>query len=311
MEKQQYLDTVVKPIMENIVFQLVCERPENPAEFIINSLMKSANISTDPLSKTEKHELKKLRKQIYKYRKLEPNENKQNYKEDSEEEQDVVKEVSPQKQVVTTTGKQKHRSGVSAEAYGTFNPKKDFVPKFIKKNEDQIQRIKNKILQSFIFSNVEPKDVNVIIDAMEEKIFQDGEHVIKQGENGECLYIIESGDLDCFKRFTVGGENKFLKTYHPGESFGELALLYNAPRAASIVSKTKSILWALDRETFNNIVKESARKMREQYETFLKSCEVFSSVDTYELGQICDALKPCYFKEGDFVIKEVIKSYIG
>lgn len=43
----------------------------------------------------------------------------------------------------------------------------------------------------------------------------------------------------------------------PGDSFGELALLYNAPRAASIRAKTNCTLWALDRETFNNIVKEA------------------------------------------------------
>jgi len=50
----------------------------------------------------------------------------------------------------------------------------------------------------------------------------------------------------------------YLKTYKPGEAFGELALLYNAPRAASIKAKTDAILFSLDRETFNNIVKQSA-----------------------------------------------------
>jgi cAMP-dependent protein kinase regulator len=50
----------------------------------------------------------------------------------------------------------------------------------------------------------------------------------------------------------------YLKTYEPGESFGELALLYNAPRAASIKAKTSTNLYELDRETFNNIVKDAA-----------------------------------------------------
>lgn len=48
-----------------------------------------------------------------------------------------------------------------------------------------------------------------------------------------------------------------MKEYHPGELFGELALLYNAPRAATITTLTNSILWSLDRVTFSHIVKDS------------------------------------------------------
>jgi cAMP-dependent protein kinase regulator len=62
------------------------------------------------------------------------------------------------------------------------------------------------------------------------------------------------------KVFVKGDPPTHLKVYQPGESFGELSLLYNAQRAASIKAKTDSVLFALDRATFNNIVKESAIK---------------------------------------------------
>jgi len=51
-----------------------------------------------------------------------------------------------------------------------------------------------------------------------------------------------------------------LKTYKAGESFGELSLLYNAPRAATIKATSKSVCFALDRATFNNIVKDASVK---------------------------------------------------
>ena len=129
--------------------------------------------------------------------------------------------------------------------------------------------------------------------------------VIKQGADGDNLYVVDSGQLDCFKTFKKGEDAKFLKTYQPGESFGELALLYNAPRAATIKAKTDSVLFELDRECFNHIVKEAAMKKREKYDNFLQSVEIFSTMDPYERGQIADALKPVKFVKVDYVVKHV------
>lgn len=60
----------------------------------------------------------------------------------------------------------------------------------------------------------------------------------------------------------IEGEDKYLKTYKKGEAFGELALMYNAPRAATIKSKTDGTLFALDRITFSQIVKQAAIRKR-------------------------------------------------
>lgn len=63
-------------------------------------------------------------------------------------------------------------------------------------------------------------------------------------------------------------------------------------------------MWTLDRETFNNIVKEAAVKKRERYENFLKQVEILKEIDPYELSQICDALKSVKVKKDDFIIKQ-------
>lgn len=64
------------------------------------------------------------------------------------------------------------RAAVSAEAYGQFNKKEDFTPIVVPKSDDQKHRIKVRILQSFLFQNLEPKDLGIVIDAMEEKTFK-------------------------------------------------------------------------------------------------------------------------------------------
>lgn len=84
------------------------------------------------------------------------------------------------------------------------------------------------------------------------------------------MFVLESGALDCTKVFAGNTEPTFLKEYKPGEGFGELALLYNAPRAATITSKNDYVCWKLDRDTFNNIVKDAASRKREKYDNFLQ-----------------------------------------
>lgn len=80
-------------------------------------------------------------------------------------------------------------------------------------------------------------------------------------------------------------------------------MLYNAPRAATIKAKKDSILFALDRATFNNIVKDAAVRKREKYEEVLKNIDLLASMDPYERTHVCDGLKAEKYKEGDYVIK--------
>jgi cAMP-dependent protein kinase regulator len=196
----------------------------------------------------------------------------------------------------------KIRGSVCAEVFGTFNKKEDFVARVISKSDDQIEMIKSRILNSFIFTELDEKDLITVIYAMEEVQFKKGDTIIKEGDDGDCLYIIESGELDCYK--VIKNENKLIKTYLQGETFGELALLYNAPRAATIIAKDMCILWALDRATFNHIVKSSAIKRRENHYKFLKSIEIISSLDDYEISQLSDALKTKKYKAGEYIIRQ-------
>lgn len=82
-----------------------------------------------------------------------------------------------------------------------------------------------------------------------------------------------------------------MKTYKTGEAFGELSLMYNSPRAATIVSKQQGVLYKLDRQTFRNIVQEAAMNKRSYYRKILSSVDILAEMDSYEKDQICDSLK--------------------
>lgn len=211
----------------------------------------------------EKIELENLRKEMARYKKKYAKEDEEmavhsesEEDEDDKEEQDKVDlMIQQRKSQVAGRGQ---RASVSAEVYGMFNKKENFVARVVEKTQDQKERIMNKVMQSFLFNSLDDKELNTVIMAFDEKRFVKGDHVITQGEQGDVLYLIESGTLNCSKVFKKEEGEKFLKVYYPGEAFGELALLYNAPRAATIVANEDCILWALDRETFNHIVKDAA-----------------------------------------------------
>lgn len=161
-----------------------------------------------------------------------------------------------------------------------------------------------KLSMSFMFSSLDEREQEIVIDAMEERIAVANEKIIVEGDLGDCLYVVGSGTLTCTKVFQQGQDPTFLKTYQPGEAFGELALLYNAPRAATITATEECQLWKLDRDTFNHIVKGSATRKRELYESFLTKVELFSTMEPYERSKLCDAFKKLSFKSGEMIIKE-------
>lgn len=162
------------------------------------------------------------------------------------------------------------RMSVSAEVFGKFNRKEDYVPPVHPKTEEQIAAIKSRIEGNFMFDSLNPVDTKAIIDAIVPTQWKAGDMIIRQGDDGDNFYVVENGTLTCTKQFNPGEDEKFLKEYTPGESFGELALLYNAPRAATIVANTGDVqLWSLDRNTFNNIIKTAVQKKREKYDHFL------------------------------------------
>lgn len=67
-------------------------------------------------------------------------------------------------------------------------------------------------------------------------------------------------------------------TYDNSGSFGELALLYNMPRAASVKAITQGALWAMDRHTFRRIILKSAFKKRKMYEQLIESVPMLKAL---------------------------------
>lgn len=116
------------------------------------------------------------------------------------------------------------------------------------------------------------------------------------------LFIVCSGQYECTK--FINGSEKYLKTYYSGEAFGQLSLMYNAPRAATINCVKPGVLFGLDRPTFLGIVQEAAMKRRNYINQIISKVGIFADIQPYEKEQLCDALKSEDVGEGEYVVRQ-------
>lgn len=224
--------------------------------------------------------------------------------EDSEDEEgDQVEEL--QAKPTASLGKTGPRMSVSAEVFGKFNIEKEYIPPVHKKSPEDMQAIKSRMAQNFMFNSLNPKDEKAILLAVVPVTKQKGDVIIQEGDDGDNFYLLERGALDCTKVLKEGEAPTFLKEYAPGESFGELALLYNAPRAATITCKSEDcLLWSMDRNTFNAIIKTAVQKKREKYDQFLDKVEILKCMQKNERSKLADAFKEEWFEDTDYIIKQ-------
>mmetsp|Transcript_76412 Transcript_76412/g.212261 ORF Transcript_76412/g.212261 Transcript_76412/m.212261 type:complete len:377 (+) Transcript_76412:137-1267(+) len=194
------------------------------------------------------------------------------------------------------------RQSVSAEAYGAWNPQKVFEPPVHEKTEEQKLRLQRILSECFLFARLEAKDLDIVSLAMQRVEFAASSRIITEGADGEHLFVIEEGSPVCKK--LVDGAEQVVKQCVPGDVFGELALLYNAPRAATVNATDRCVAWRLDRETFNHILRDSATKRLTLREGFLANVTILMSLEPYERMQLADLLQTETFKMNDFVIEQ-------
>jgi cAMP-dependent protein kinase regulator len=205
------------------------------------------------------------------------------------------------------------RTSVSAESLNpTASLNDNWSPPFHAKSEEQLGRLKKSIQGNFLFSHLDDEQTSQVLGALVEKVIPaKGIKVITQGDQGDFFYVVEKGSFDIYINPAGSlqpgpeGLGKKVATIASGGSFGELALMYDAPRAATVVSaESACTLWALDRITFRRILMDSTYQRRRLYEKFLEEVPILSTLTKYERSKIADALETQKYPAGTTIIKE-------
>ena len=189
----------------------------------------------------------------------------------------------------------------------------DLESLFTEKTAEEKESIDEAIRASVMFQNITDDQRELIYKAMEPMPVKEGQMIIKQGTVGDRFYIVDEGRFEvrivpenqkaeedavgnCVHVYEGSREN------HSHPSFGELALMYSAPRAASIIAQSDGLLWALHRYAFNKVIAEQSSRM--EAEKVLKKIDLFKTLSSDSLKKLSSSLCEAKFSRGDVIINE-------
>jgi CRP-like cAMP-binding protein len=174
---------------------------------------------------------------------------------------------------------------------------------------EKIQKLlKSVVQQNILFRNFQSEEHNKIVDAFEFMAVKAGEIVIKQGDSGEYFYIVESGLLDVYME-SCGLRIKVGRTLCEGDYFGELALMYNTPRAATVISTEASNLWRIDRQTYRTIVTYHNKTVSDEFFGLVSNVTILGKrlgdvLSHAELNKVVSTLEMDEFEDNAVIIRQ-------
>lgn len=166
------------------------------------------------------------------------------------------------------------------------------------KSEAELSFIDQVLEENFIFSGLNDSERSMLVNAMHKEEVPAGTEIITQGQDGDFFYIVEFGTVD----FIADGQN--VGSCGMGDSFGELALLYNGPRAATCLAQTDCSVWMVDQYTFRHILARQAHVRDQGLCGVLKKIELFEHLAVRNLSRLADALTPVTFEENERIVSK-------
>ena len=146
--------------------------------------------------------------------------------------------------------------------------------------------------------NLDKVQLNEIVECMYEREYQREQLICREGGVGTQLYVLAVGEV----QVTKGGRHR--QNMGPGRSFGELAILYNCTRTATVKALTKTKVWTLDRSCFQTIMMNTGLVRRNQHMAFLQSVPVLRQLSNTQLAKLADVLEEDFFQEGEHIIHQ-------
>lgn len=172
----------------------------------------------------------------------------------------------------------------------------NFVVPVIPKSDDALKRISLACAGNTLFDGISNEQMQALCLAMTQVPTKPGDLIIRQGERGDNYYVVDSGEYDVLLK-QKGDEP--VHRYIGSGSFGELALLYQVPRASTVRCTVGGQLWALDRKTFRHALMAHNKLDADQTARFLQAVNELSALTDDQRAKLASALEELAYENGE------------
>jgi len=169
----------------------------------------------------------------------------------------------------------------------------------IAKSPEEAAKITEGLKNSTLFDGITDEQIEFLVKGFVEVPTKAGVIVIKQGEQGDHFYLVDSGKYDV--TLAQKGEEA-ISSYGEKDCFGELALLYNSPRAATVKCTEGGKLWALERKKFRHVMVKGQASAMQSSANFLKAVPLLSPLSDEQRAALSNVMEPLTFKDGEYIV---------
>ena len=117
---------------------------------------------------------------------------------------------------------------------------------------------------------MEPYERSKLSDAFREIKFKRDEFIIREGEAGNDLFLLQDGEAKATKTLDKSKGPEEVMAYQVGDYFGERALIKNEPRAANVIAVTDCTLVSIDRHSVKRLLGPLENLLKRNFEIYEK-----------------------------------------
>lgn len=216
----------------------------------------------------------------------------------------LAEDMSEQERVGALRQNRNIRDGLADMVFTKVEFEREVRPSAVPVTPEVEKIIFSALKSNPMLSALSPEEMRTFVAFAEKTEYEAAIEVITQGDAGDFFYIVEAGSL----KVTIDGVQK--TTLQAGSSFGELAIISGAPRAATVTTDTPCTLWKMDRDTFRRAMAMSVTAQEASALKCLRAVKILEVIDVDELQKVAHAVVPVSFEAGDRIIEKGTEGHI-